>query len=296
IPNSESLTHSFSPFLLRPADRSGDILADVNRTVRRDQPQNLEDLMADEQQAPAKKGLPTIAWIGIGCGALIVLMVVAFAVGSFFLVKKGKEFAADFEDNPGMAAARMVVKFNPELEEVSADEENGTITVRNTKTGEEITVNFDDIKEGRFSFSSDGREVTVNAGEVGESGTITVTDDKGTFVLSKGDILSEALPSWVPVYPESEPGNRRVMRTDDVVTGGFEVTTSASVDEVVEFYRSALEGDGFVVNVNTFSGDDGKGGMVNARDDAGGRTVMVIIGTEEGSTSANVSYSRESGS
>jgi len=250
--------------------------------------------MTNGGQAPAKKGLPVIAWVGIGCGALIVLMVVAFAVGSFFLVKKGKEIAADFEDNPGMAAARMLVKLNPEFEEVSADEENGTITVRNTKTGEEITVNFDDIKEGRFSFSTGDREVTINASGVGDGGTIKVTDDKGAFVLSTGGAVSEELPSWVPVYPGSEPESRHTMRTDDMVTGGFELTTSASVDQVVEFYRSNLKGDGFVVNVNTFSGDDGKGGMVNARDDGGGRSVVVIIGTEEAATTASVSYNKGS--
>ena len=35
------------------------------------------------------------------------------------------------------------------------------MTIRNTKTGDEITVNFEDIEEGRFSFTTDEGEITV---------------------------------------------------------------------------------------------------------------------------------------
>ena len=100
--------------------------------------------MSNGEGAPAKKGLPVWAWIGIGCGALSILVLVVLMVGGFFVARKVQDVAADFEENPAMATARMIVKLNPELEEVATDEEAGTITVRNRKTGEVITVNFEE--------------------------------------------------------------------------------------------------------------------------------------------------------
>ena len=91
--------------------------------------------MSNGEQAPAKKGLPVWAWVGIGCGALVVVVLIVVTVAGFLVANKVKDVAADFEKNPAMATARMIVKLNPDLEEVSTDDEEGTITVRNTKTG-----------------------------------------------------------------------------------------------------------------------------------------------------------------
>jgi len=252
--------------------------------------------MNEGTQAPARKGLPTIAWIGIGCGALIVIMVLVFTVGGFLMARKVKQVAGDFdfEENPALATARVIVRLNPELEEVATDEENGTITVRNTKTGEEITVNFDDIKEGRLSFSSGDREVTIDAGQTGESGSVNITDEKGTFVIGTGETGGQEIPPWVPVFPGAEPTSRHSMHTDETLSGGFQIETTERVDRLVEFYRSHLEDEGFAVSVNTFSGDDGQGGMVNARDEGAGRNVVVIVNSEDGATKAVISYNQGS--
>lgn len=250
--------------------------------------------MGNGGQAPAKKGLPVWAWIGIGCGALVVLVVIVVTVAGFLVANKVKDVAGDFEKNPAMATARMIVKLNPELEEVATDEEEGTITIRNKKTGEEITVNFEDIEEGKFSFSSGDREITVDATGLEESGSIKVTDDEGAVVFSTGETSAEDIPPWVPVYPGTEPTSRRTMRTEDTFTGGYEVVTSDRVADVLEFYRAALEGAGYKVSVNTFSQDDSEGGMVNGRQESEHRSVVVILNSEEGSTKVAVSYNQAS--
>ena len=121
--------------------------------------------MSNGEQAPAKKGLPVWAWIGIGCGALMILVLVV-ATGRIVAADKVKDVAADLEQNPARTIARGIIMANPELEEVSADDEAGTITIRNTKTGEIITVNYDDIAEGKLSFSTDKGEITVDASEM----------------------------------------------------------------------------------------------------------------------------------
>jgi uncharacterized protein YneF (UPF0154 family) len=247
--------------------------------------------MSNGEQAPVKKGLPVWAWVGIGCGALVILVLVVLMVGGFFVARKVQDVAADLEENPAMAAAKMIVKLNPELEEVSVDEEAGTITVRNTKTGEVITVNFDEIKQGKLSFTTDEGEVSVDASEVTKSGSIKVTDEEGGVILATGGSVSDDIPPWVPVHPGGEPTNRHTMRSDEERTGGFEIQTSASVAEALEFYRAALEDQGYEVAVNTFTQDDSEGGMVNGSHGEMGRNVVAIFNSEgAGPTKIVVSY------
>jgi len=248
--------------------------------------------MSNGEQVPAKKGIPVWAWVGIGCAALVMVVLIVVMVGGFFVARKVQDVAADFEENPALATARMIVKLNPELEEVSTDEEAGTMTIRNTKTGEKITVNFEDIEEGRFSFTTDEGEITVDASEMKESGSLKVTNEDGEVVLSTGGAVSDDVPSWVPVYPGSEPTSRHTMRTDEEQTGGFELETSASVKEALDFYRAALEGEGFEVSMNTFTQDESEGGMVNGSHGDKGRNVVAIFSAEGGGpTKIVISYS-----
>jgi uncharacterized protein YneF (UPF0154 family) len=248
--------------------------------------------MSNGQQAQAKTGLPVWAWVGIGCGALMVVVLVVVVVGGFFVARKVQDVAADFEENPAMATARMIVKLNPELEEVSTDEEAGTITVRNSKTGEVITVNFEDIEEGKFSFTTDEGEITVDASEMEESGSIKVTNDDGGVIFSTGGAVTEDVESWVPVFPGCEPSNRHSMRTEEEMSGGFELETSAPIAEALDYYRNKLEEEGYEVAVNTFTQDDSEGGMVNGSHSEKGRNVVAIFSSEGGGpTKIVVSYS-----
>jgi uncharacterized protein YneF (UPF0154 family) len=248
--------------------------------------------MSNGQQAQGKKGLPVWAWVGIGCGALMIVVLVVVMIGGFFVARKVQDVAADFEENPAMATARMIIKLNPELEEVSTDEEAGTITVRNTSTGEEITVNFEDIEEGKFSFTTDEGEVTVDASQMDESGSIKVTKDDGGVIFSTGGAVTEDVEPWVPVFPGSEPSNRHSMRTEEEMSGGSELETSAPIAEALEFYRKALEGEGYEVSVNTFTQDDSEGGMVNGSHGEKGRNVVAILSSEGGGpTKIVISYS-----
>jgi hypothetical protein len=223
----------------------------------------------------------------------VIVVLIVVMVGGFFVARKVQDVAADFEKNPGLATARMIVKLNPELEEVSTDEDAGTMTIRNTKTGEEITVDFEDIEEGKFSFKTDKGEFSVDASEMKDSGSLKVTDDEGAVVFSTGGAVSEDLPSWVPIFPGCEPTNRHTMSTEDEQTGGFRLETSASVAEALEFYRAALQKEGYEVSVNTYTQDNAEGGMVNGSLDEQGRTVVAILNSEGGGTTTiNVNYSQ----
>ena len=81
------------------------------------------------------------------------------------------------------------------------------------------------------------------------------------------------------------------MTTNDSVNGNFTLSTDDAVAEVLEFYRDRLKEIGFQVTVNTYSGGDTEGAMINSVLEAENRTVIVMIGRDDGQTTANVTYS-----
>lgn len=248
--------------------------------------------MSNGTPEPQRKGLHPLAWVGIGCGVLLVIVVVVMMVGGFFLARAVQDVAEDFEDNPGLAAARFIVKASPDLEEVDVDEEAGTMTIRNKETGELVTVNLEDIEEGKLSWTGeDGQAVSVDVSDA-ESGTVRVesTDGEG-FQLTTGAAVTEDRPDWAPVYPGTEPEDLGTMTTDDSVHGSFSLETTDSVAEVRDYYAAELKDAGFEVNVNTFSGGGQEGAMINAFKEAEEKNVVIMIGREDGEiTKIGVTY------
>src|SRR5947208_15632878 len=100
---------------------------------------------------PPKKGLGPLGWIAIGCGVILVICVMVFAVGGYFAKKKFDQFSK----NPAKTTAELIVRANPDLELVSEDDKAGTITVRDKKKNETVTLNFDDIKNGKLKVTTD---------------------------------------------------------------------------------------------------------------------------------------------
>ena len=259
-----------------------------------------EDIMTDQVMnsttdgVPKKKGLGTLAWIGIGCGTLVVIVSVVLIVVGLFAAKKLKDVAGDldFEGNPEMASARLFVRMNPELEEVAVDEEAGTLTVRHKDSGETVTVGIDDLKEGRFKFTTDEGEVTIDATGSMDDGTISVTRGDESWKLKTGIETSADLPSWVPVYPGAEVDSPHVVVSEGRTSGGFQLSVSDEVAAVVGFYRSQLEADHFAVRVNEFSAGEGEAGaVVNGSGGDDGRSVTVMIRSDDdGSTRVVVSF------
>jgi hypothetical protein len=127
---------------------------------------------------PKKKGLHPVAWVGIGCGGLLVVAVLAGSLLVGMCKRKVEHFKQELASNPHKAAAEMIVRLNPDLETVADDETAGEMTIRVKSSGEEVTVSYADLAEGRF----------------------TIKDGKGT-VTSIGTADESQIPSWVPRYP-----------------------------------------------------------------------------------------------
>ena len=66
-----------------------------------------------------------IAWIGIGCGVIILIGVIVVLGAGIFVFDKASDFAEDFSENPAAFAAETIVRLNPELELVESDRESG---------------------------------------------------------------------------------------------------------------------------------------------------------------------------
>ncbi len=105
-----------------------------------------------------KKGLGALAWVGIGCGGLVVLGIIAFAVFAMFLAPKMKKFADEMGTNPTRAAASLMVSVSAgQIEMAAEDDANKRYTVKNKQNGKLTTVYFSkkknapEVIQGDFS-------------------------------------------------------------------------------------------------------------------------------------------------
>ena len=178
----------------------------------------------------AKKGLSPLAWVLIILGVVFVLMMGACVACGLVVTQAARELASDFEANPAKAMAELAVRANPDIELVESDDDAGTMTVRNTETGEELTLNFEDITEGRFSITTDEGGVSFDTDADG--GGITATGVDGS-VSRIGALGGEDLPEWLDPYPAGTiaPGGFRGV-TADGVAGAFQMSTDDACSEV----------------------------------------------------------------
>lgn len=241
--------------------------------------------------AEAKKGLPIWAWFAIGCAGLVVLALIVILVVGMFVTKKVKDVAGDFKKNPEVAAARMIVKLNPDLEEVSVDEDAGTITVRDKKTGKVFTANVDDIKDGRFTIEGEDGKAVISTQSDKEGGTLKVTSDKGTVQFGSGD--ASKIPDWVPVFPGADMKSVFSMSTDGSVRGSAEIVTDKSKDEILAFYRKAMDDEGYQIQTSSYSGSDQSVDMITGTMADPKRNLMVNVSVDkDGEVKAAVTYSQ----
>ncbi len=243
---------------------------------------------------PPKKGLPALAWVGIGCGAIVILLIVVLAGLGWWGVQKAKQAGIDpelMQKQPGLAAVKMMVAANPELEMVKVDEEDGIATVRNKKTGDLMTVNLKDAAKGKVSFSSGGKEMSIEASGEGKTGSVKISGgEEGNMTFGAGS--EQQVPEWVPLYPGTEPKGGFFVKGKAGVRGSFQLETGDDAETILDYYRKALEDGGFSVTVNTFTEDGAtRGGMVSGEETGTHRSVQVGVTFEEGSSSITVSYS-----
>jgi hypothetical protein len=245
--------------------------------------------------APAGKKTSPLVWILVGCGGLVLLVAIIMLVAGVFVAKKAGSYLKDAEKNPAMAAAKMIVAMNPELETVSADDKAGTITIRNKKTGEVITLDLEDVKEGKIRFKNEkGEEAEISASGDGETGKLEIKSSEGSMTFGAGGEADR--PDWVPEYPGSQPQGMYSTKGAQGLSAAFTFQTSDSPEDVMAFYEEQLKSAGFEVTTSSMK-KAGKlsGGLVNGQLGQPKRIVHVTVTDEDGGTRVAVNYSEGEG-
>ena len=239
--------------------------------------------------APASKGLSPWAWVAVGCGAMIVIGLVGFLLAGMFVFKKGKEMVReatgsesfqevmkDLQDNPLKAVAETAIRVNPELDLISTDDQAGTITFRNNKTGEEATLDFEDIDAGG-----------------GAEGGVTFKGPEGETRFGASADLSD-VPDWVPRYPGATEVQGTMHSTSaSGVTGAFTGKTTDDAQTVVDHFKQLFEDGGYEVGAESMTKTgDGAFGAVNG-DLGDGRSINVVVIENAGGTSVTVNYNQK---
>jgi hypothetical protein len=222
--------------------------------------------------APARKKTSPIVWILGIIGGLLILGIVIVGVALSYFVHKAKLAGLDPElmrSNPGLALSKMAATANPDIEVLSTNDRDGTITFRDKKTGKVDTLTFDDVKSGHFKMS------------VKENGKTTSLD----FGANAGG----KLPSWVPSYPgaTAKGGGFSVTASgENGDAGNFSFTTPDSAGSVQAFYESKAHDTDMQYETTTATGF---GTVVKLTEPRTGHTIAVtIIGS--GPTTVNVTY------
>jgi hypothetical protein len=241
--------------------------------------------------APQKSsGAKLIIWIlGIIAG-LLVLAFGSCAVVGFYAMHKVKQAGFDsnlMKKNPGLATAKMAVAMNPDVEVVSSDDNSGTISVRDKKTGKVTTMKFDAQKKAMVITDENGKTTSMTASGEGANATMEMKSSEGTMKIGAN---ADRAPDWVPQYPGSSPQNTFSATNAGEQTGSYAFTTTDPADKVISFYGDSLKSAGFAVSNLTTNSNGKTGGMVSGEDKTNKRNVVVSIATESDGTHANVTF------
>lgn len=202
-------------------------------------------------------------------GIIAVVLVIGWGA------RKVNEVAQDFQENPAKKAAEMVVKFNPDLEMVSSDEVAGTMTIKMKDTGEEVTLDYQDIADGKFSVTTAEGTTTVD----GSGGKVTTTTPEGTTVVGGGGGV-EQMPDWFDL-PEGLSGWQQMMRSErnGKLSAMLKAESAKPVEEMAAALKANLEAKGFEETGSVTSGAAMSASYAHA---AEGKTVSISMSKEGG--------------
>ena len=237
---------------------------------------------------PVKKGMSPLAWIGIGCVVIIILAGIAFGIMGWM----AKRAIDKYGKNPGMAAAVLMVKANPDLELVSTDENANSIVVKNKKTGETMTMSAD--ANGKFSFKNDKGESATFDASGGNGIRVNSTDEKGQVsTFNAGNTTPQNMPSWLPVYPGGTVQGTYDTNSAEGRSAAFTVTTKDDSSKVLDYYESQLKANGLTAEKTTYSANGQNGGTVAGKSGDGKREASVMVSTGTEGTQAVVTFTEK---
>jgi hypothetical protein len=237
---------------------------------------------------PKNSGAKVLLWVLGGFAAFMMLAIIGFSVLGFFVMHKAKQAGLDLElmkKNPGLAAAKMAVAGNPDVQLVSSNDSMGTIVVRDKKTNKLTTLKFDPQKKSMVVIDDKGQQAKITADT--SSGTLRMESSDGSVTLGAG---AGKAPAWVPQYPESSPQANFSSTKNGRQSGSFAFVSSDSVEKIVGYYSDTLKSAGFSVTRTGTASDTISTGIVNANDSDHKRSLTVSIQTVSDGTHVLVNF------
>jgi hypothetical protein len=212
----------------------------------------------------ARRKTSIVVWILCGFAGLILLGLIGTTAVAYWFVS-----------NPGVALSKVLTAANPDLEVINVDNAGRRLTIRDRRDGKEVTVSYDDVKNGHISFSA--------RDENGKVGQVDIGGGAGK------------LPSWVPVYPGAKveshisgQGNDGDERSEG---GVYQFTSGDSPSQVMSFYQDKARDLGMKVELTTATSE---GGHFSAAEEDNNRSLVVLVGTKPGGgASGSVTFKRK---
>jgi hypothetical protein len=237
--------------------------------------------------APPKKG-NALKFVLIGCGSLMLIVILLAGGGIFYGWHKAKQIGLDpdlMKRNPAFAMAKMLASASPDTEIISADEGSGTIVIRDKKTGKTLTVDVAETsKKHKIVVRGEGgEELTFGEGASGE-GSFVMKSKEGTATFGAGGAAK--LPSWLPAYPGVTAESKFSMQATGGDSGSFAFTTKDPAEKVADFYEQGFKSAGLTVSKHIMP----SGSMVMGEDPGKKRNVMANAVSEGGQTQVSVTY------
>ncbi|HLI84990.1 MAG TPA: zinc ribbon domain-containing protein [Bryobacteraceae bacterium] len=213
-----------------------------------------------------------LVWILAGIlGLGLVAGAVVFA-GGLWMAHKAKEAGVDadlFRENPALAIQKLVAAVDPNADVIHTDAADQTVTVRDRRSGKEITLTFDQVKNRDFRLEADDGE-----------------DHRA--LIQAGDDSGGTVPAEVPVYPGAKVKSSFQVDGDGAKAGGayeYEFSTPDTPAKILDYYHRTLEKAGMALEMQTHSDE---GGMLVAQDPANRRTLRVIVGRDANGATINL--------
>lgn len=246
------------------------------------------------QGQPPKKGSNVLMWILLGCGGIVFLAFLVVFLAGFIFYRAAKSTGITdtelAEKNPALYSAQIMVKSDPDLEFISIDRDNGTITFKNKKSGKTTTWNAKDIADGKYSVeTTDTHGLTerteINAESEGQ-GSITVKTDKGVSTWG-GSVKA---PAWLPIYTGAKGLTGGTQKDDTGERGAYTLKTSDSLEQVITFYKDVFKKAGIEYQESTVLNEGTKMIMLVSKDNNGARTASATATTADGETLVQLIY------
>lgn len=128
--------------------------------------------------------------------------------------------------------------------------------------------------------------------KVAPGGTVTITGKDGATVQSGAGVRAD-LPDFAPLYPGARPDPSATTVASAQGAGGMIVYTAAATPEqVLGFYRDKAKASGLgeATEMNM-----GAARMLSATDEAGKRSLQVIVTAEGAGANVSLSWTRPKG-